>query len=787
MRHYVLRRIVACGLIVAFLGCACASAEEGAYTFFLNGKPIEPAHWSLSGDVSTIMPGDVICVDAGLGLGRVFVTLGQERVCRFVNPESESGGSLAGVDDADTLLRRGRLFLERADGRRQLVGVRVGTTTVRKQADPPQTETPGTAGTARRSSSFDTVTSNPLADMSPEDIGGLWGISVNSWPDGMTERLSHVDPQRVCITVDDSAGLGGRSVLLGGPMFPPIPSSVRYLSVTDSMSPGLRDFSHLEQFGDLVFLRFQGSSREPLEAGLISQNTSLRCLDVSNAQVDNYQKLAALTNLRYLNVSGCDNIDDIAFVAGMRQLKTLIIGRTPVASLSALDDSQSISWIHANMTRVSVLPKGELPSLRTLELVAANVNAEAVEQFRTSHPACVVRYGWTDMLREALDGTTRLRVRSGGTCHRRPAAEKTLAEVTQPAEIDRLIKGLAIDEGRSGGHCMCCGDPTFEFYAADRLLAMVGCHHGERLRWEGGQWPGDGELTDASRDFLISWLAEHGVEGPRQEVEANQRQRDESIRRQQRYAELIPPQILASVLQAGRSEEASLRKDTSGRTRFRVMAEAFIKHEQDPQTSVELYFKVFGVIKNEPWNVYGGYYDSIVAQHLLGRFEGAASARAALAVMGDEEGEMGTTRWFFGENGWRNLDERDRPRVLPRLAQRALGLDDRYARYKTMTVLGEISDEWAVQTLRRLLSRPEVEQAGLTPGNSGYAVDFGDGRKVQSAQCSDRVWAAFCLAKRGDRPSLPAIEKLADESTERAKELLQQAAELLRNKSSGGS
>ncbi len=78
---------------------------------------------------------------------------------------------------------------------------------------------------------------------------------------------------------------------------------------------------------------------------------------------------------------------------------------------------------------------------------------------------------------------------------------------------------------------MCCGDPTFELYSGDRLLAMIGYHPGERLRWADGKWPGDAELTAASRGFFISWLSQHGVEGPQREVDQAQRRQNEKTRR----------------------------------------------------------------------------------------------------------------------------------------------------------------------------------------------------------------------------------------------------------------
>ena len=70
----------------------------------------------------------------------------------------------------------------------------------------------------------------------------------------------------------------------------------------------------------------------------------------------------------------------------------------------------------------------------------------------------------------------------------------SMFEVKDAAEIEHIVGRIAIDEKRSGGHCMCCGEPSFEFYKDEELVAMVGFHHGRSIRWLGG-WPGDGMLT----------------------------------------------------------------------------------------------------------------------------------------------------------------------------------------------------------------------------------------------------------------------------------------------------
>ncbi len=756
---------------------ASALAGGSGYKFWINGEPVTPQHYSLSGDPSVYAPGDVIYVgDKQFDYGGLFMTLGEERDCRFVTTSTRASEAEAGGTAAQRSARDSRVFLELPDGRRKIVGLKVSWTVIR-----PDEQTPDKSEGAKKQPSFDRIPYNPLDSLSPEEIHGLRGIAFVQWPQGVEQKLAHVDPDRVCITVSDEAGVGSQpGSFFGGPVFPPIPTGTRYLVVQESASPGLRDFSHLGRFHDLLFLHFRSFPREPLDAGLISQNTSMRYLDLAGCGVPNWRKLASLTDLRFLNINGCRDFEDIEFAKDMRQLRTLLVGRTRVSSLAPLDGSASICDIYAGMSGVRVLPKGDLASLKTMNLVSTRVDAEAVEQFRQAHPACMVQYGWTDSLQKAVRGTTRLRIRSGGTCHRQIAEEKTLAEITDSQEIKSFLKAIDIDESRSGGACMCCGNPTFEFYAGDRLLAMIGYHHGERLRWAEGEWTGDGELTGAGRDQFISWLSQHGVEGPQREVEEKQKRQDEETRRQRRYAELIPPELFLAAMQA--EVQPSPSYDPSGEKHRKLVAEVFLTHEKDAQSSIELYLRVLGTTADTGgWNRYYELQNTI-ARNLLPRFKGSQLAQAATNVMKDEEGMLGAARWFLDENGWRNLDESDRERILRPLAQQALSHRYMNVRITVMSVLSEINTAWAAELLRGVLSQPTDPKWSPpeTKPRYGRKIDVPGGEPVYADECSEAVWAALCLAKMGSVESLPAIQKLADEYQGPDKDLLTKALLLLR-------
>lgn len=121
------------------------------------------------------------------------------------------------------------------------------------------------------------------------------------------------------------------------------------------------------------------------------------------------------------------------------------------------------------------------------------------------------RRSWTADLRTAAGHADRVRIRTGGACHRREAEEQTLFESTNAAEVSAVVAMIEVTRPLVPMSCNCCGGPTFEFYAGDRLLAALSRHHESGLRWP-EKWSGDGYLTDDSRDRLDKWLAAQSIQ-----------------------------------------------------------------------------------------------------------------------------------------------------------------------------------------------------------------------------------------------------------------------------------
>ena len=118
-----------------------------------------------------------------------------------------------------------------------------------------------------------------------------------------------------------------------------------------------------------------------------------------------------------------------------------------------------------------------------------------------------LRRQWT--LHAVLGEADRIRVRTGGTCHRMPDAELTVFEETDPARIREVVAAIRLMPGPQS-RCMCCGYPSIEFYRGDELITTIGYHHGRSIRWP-DRWKWDVELTSDSARSLNQWLAEHNV------------------------------------------------------------------------------------------------------------------------------------------------------------------------------------------------------------------------------------------------------------------------------------
>ena len=400
---------------VAVLGMASGLARS-AYAgdpptvkVVLDGQETSTYVMVVEGDGKTAAPGDLV------EIGGFILTRGTEPVLR---------------------VRRepGRLYLVGEGGKDTVVAAVAAT--LRPGQDPEADLVEGAITYAGQKPEKDTL--SPLTDA---EIAGLRGVRLVNPSEAMVARLAKADPAKCCFAVvnaeDDPVPLlpkGARVVVMG----------------LGHSNEGPLDLAPLAGLSDLrvLFLGWRFNVETDLSplAGL----SRLRVLDLGSRAVTHAEALSGMKDLRLLDASGCENLAEIGFARNMLALERMGIARTPVADLTPLSAHPALREIDADASKVTTLPSGRLPALRTLRLLSAPVPQAAVDRFRRENPDCDVIVRRRDLLFVAIGGVDRIRVRSGGTCHRKQDAERTLAEVAGTKEVTALLDLVQFDDSKVG-------------------------------------------------------------------------------------------------------------------------------------------------------------------------------------------------------------------------------------------------------------------------------------------------------------------------------------------------
>lgn len=438
----------------------------GTYRFMLDGKEIRPEILSLDGDPDHPRYGDVIEV-AGIRL-----TIDRPGEYRFRSAPREDG----------------RLFLALGQEKETVVGAAVRWTYQGERK----------------------VVFNPLTNLTIQEARQLRGVYLDEWPAGIEGRLKTCDLERLCLTVTDNVAQGDARAL------PPLPANLQYLVIDERSSDGIKDYGSLDGCASLVFVRLHRLGRDGFDIARLQRNRNLRFLGLTGNTVVNGSLLASFVALRSIDLSFAEGVEEVGWAGGLSALQAIDVACTPVKDLSPLEGAKGLRTIVADLSAVEKLPGGSFPRMVKLSVLTTRLSDEAVAAFARENPGCAVAHRWGKALAAGVGGATRIRVRSGGTCHRDSEEERTLGEERDPAEIAKAIAMIVIDEDETGLHCMCCGEPTIEFYRDEALIAVLGVHHGEILRWPGG-WPADARLTAESAAALNAWLAGKGAKPARDE------------------------------------------------------------------------------------------------------------------------------------------------------------------------------------------------------------------------------------------------------------------------------
>jgi hypothetical protein len=360
---------------------------------------------------------------------------------------------------------------------------------------------------------------NPLEKLSDAEIGRLWGIEIERWAPSVAAMLARIDPEHCLVMIKCD------NEFEPGEVLPHLPADLRNLQIDLSTSKPAPKVDGLRRFTRLRHLTIRTLGLDEFDCRHVERAREMEYLDVSGMELADTHALGRLVGLRELRASYCESLRNIDFAGSLTNLETLDIERTAVDDLSPLEGLAKLRTVDADTSPIRMLPRS-LPALKSLSIFSTELDDETVATFRRAHPDCTVDHRWQVSLEARLTNIIRVRIRSGGTCHRELDDEKTLFETVRPDEIKQLISAIEVTESRSGAHCMCCGNPSLEFYDAQRLKLTLGFHHGRALRWPGG-WPSDAGLSAASSELLVQWLAFHGVNGPRDErIKAQERARE---------------------------------------------------------------------------------------------------------------------------------------------------------------------------------------------------------------------------------------------------------------------
>ncbi|MHC4502095.1 MAG: hypothetical protein ACYTFI_02235, partial [Planctomycetota bacterium] len=280
---------------------AASEEQTGArhrYSFAIDGEPCDYSQlysFSLDGARGRPAAGDVVHIDS------LAVVLGPEGTYNFKTTPEEDG----------------RLLLVAEDGSETVVGAAIGWT---REDDVK-------------------VVFNPLAKLTPGEVRRLRGVRLDGWPEGTAERLKLIDPAGCCVTITDNTAQGERKTL------PPLPSGLRYLSIDESSSEGMEDYSALAGQRDLRFFRLDAGWSGVFDLALIAQNHRLRYLDLRMQKLAKTEALSSLVELRGLNVSWCSDLTDVSFARGMKALRRLAVQESGVTDLSPLGGLEHLEQI----------------------------------------------------------------------------------------------------------------------------------------------------------------------------------------------------------------------------------------------------------------------------------------------------------------------------------------------------------------------------------------------------------------------------------------------------------
>lgn len=698
-------------MMLLWAGAGAAEVADGGYKFKFDGRKIEPRILTVNGPVPAM--GDVAWV--------------QDFVFCLDEP-----GEYDLSESIDCLVRK------MPDGGERRIACKISAP-AEVGADP-------SARLFRRKKPGTDV----FLGFTPEERTHLRGIRVADWSPTLEQWLAGFDLTRVCVLLERPA-LGGEDK----PELPSLPTTLKNLILDTGSGWKCTDLTPLTRFKQLRLLDLTEAFPHEVDMAVLAK-LPLEYLSLTSSTTwKNFEALGTIVSLKTLVANHCTGMGDGRVLAGLTGLRELYARHLwnrpdrPVVPLDlrSLSAFKELVVLEVANSQVGALPEQTLPALRSADVLLCGAPREEVEAFVKANPQAEIRHGLNDELQKVLARAERLRVRTGGVCHRDEDAEKTIVEIKDPKMIVEIGKRFEVNEEDSGGHCMCCGDPTFEFYADGKIIATLGFHHGRSVRWSDGIWPGDGTLTSGSATFLIQWLAENGCDGPLQEHLGRKREQAAEERRWQRYDAILPREAMTAVRAA---------KDWEG------IAKTLTASLPAGPEGATLLLRLYGC-DFQSWELASAM-DRILSETLLPETPPEVLAKAIRQCQPDTEEALGAARWLFGEGKADSWE--DRVEELEPLARFALTHPRQANRWRCMAVLCGIGKPF-VPLLREVmrsgtkpkeLPREERDEAGGMLTYRPDTLDLPEGATDQQA-------AALCLNMLGDVESQKEVAAIRGQLT----------------------
>lgn len=602
---------------------------------------------------------------------------------------------------------------------------------------------------------------NPVLTLSQNERNHLRSIRVQDTDliEDWHQTFAGVDWSRCALVID-----------LSGPNrpFPELPKDIRYLEF-DSVTRSQK-LAGLEKLTELNYFRVTRIHK--FDLSLLSKARKLRNLDLEGYSVQNAESLAHLTALRFLKLRRLRGFESIAFVKEMPHLRVFKVDRTEVADLRPLESCPDLRLVSANRTRTEHLPAGnKLPALREIRLLATPVAEQKapLAALAQDAPDCAVLTDWQNALVTKLGKIDRLRIRSGGTKSRELDKEKTLFEIVDVGKIEALINSIALTERPlRPAECTCSGEPTFEFYRDQKLIAMIGYHHNEFLHWHKGVWPTDATITLACGELFAELLADEGYREPLKHLVAYKAR----ARHVKRHLEAL----------VALSSEAWLR--AAGEAMRNILRGKGFKIGPDLDELIEKrwpaeleraakVFSMYGAIPDAFWDESLGLDFGLQQSGVLTQ---ASTQIPALLLKQQTNPQImnGISRWALADIGVR-LEGKN----LTLISQWALA-DPRAAnRVRVLLTLDQNNAE--AQLLAFLKNPPPLRKLPTGALEAAEQIKIDSPLDAdQQLVARDREIAALLLAKRNSRKARPIIEDLLTEAPEDARQFYQAALTHLR-------